>query len=96
MVTTLRDPNYHKPKHILIAGAANLGKTYFLNQLIGNFYLFFTITKKNYFCVEAQHLTNQTCTLRKGKGKPSLHAYNIYEEDKHIVLFDWAFTTWIC
>ncbi len=37
LVTTIRDENYHKPKHILISGDANLGKTYFLNKLIGNF-----------------------------------------------------------
>ncbi len=35
LVTTLRDPNYHKPKHILVCGGAQLGKTYFMNKLIG-------------------------------------------------------------
>ena len=35
LVTLLRDPNYHKPKHILIEGPAGLGKTQFLNKIIG-------------------------------------------------------------
>ncbi len=38
LVTTLRDPNYHKPKHILIEGPAGLGKTQFLNKIIGKFF----------------------------------------------------------
>ena len=45
LVTTMRNPKYHKLKHILVCGGAQLGKTYFMD---GNF-LHFLKNKKLLF-----------------------------------------------
>ncbi len=39
LVTTLKNPNYHKPLHIMVEGPAGLGKTQFFNKILGTYFI---------------------------------------------------------